>query len=194
MAEDPMRADMVALMARVMQTEQALLDTRLVSAGPNTAPLVVTRTVGAAPTFTGERKDWPEWSFQFTASTGSANSSEKTRPQAAFERTHPTVEETSQTCVARDPVSLPSLDSERWTTHEPCSTQQTSRHAAPGNPCQQRPSSTDGNMKSRLPVFRRRAAMTRAVLPTTSAKGQWFLTRLIDRATSHWIRGSRRRR
>ena len=32
-----------------------------------------TRTISKAPTFTGEHKDWPEWSFQFTAYVGSAN-------------------------------------------------------------------------------------------------------------------------
>ena len=40
---------------------------------PKSAPLVDTRTIGKAPTFTGEHKDWPEWSFQFIAYTGSAN-------------------------------------------------------------------------------------------------------------------------
>ena len=45
-----------------------------VAAGPKVAaPLVDTRTIGKAPTFTGEHKDWPEWSFQFTAYMGSAN-------------------------------------------------------------------------------------------------------------------------
>ena len=37
-----------------------------------TAPPVDTRTIGKAPIFTGEHKDWPEWSFQFTAYMGSA--------------------------------------------------------------------------------------------------------------------------
>ena len=32
-----------------------------------------TRTVGKAPTLTGEQKDWPERSFQITAFMGSAN-------------------------------------------------------------------------------------------------------------------------
>ena len=32
-----------------------------------------TRTIGKALTFTGEHKDWPEWSFQLTAYMGSAN-------------------------------------------------------------------------------------------------------------------------
>ena len=38
-----------------------------------TASLVDTRTIGKAPTFTGERKDWLEWSFQFIACMRSAN-------------------------------------------------------------------------------------------------------------------------
>ena len=51
------------------------MDTRRqVAAVPKvTAPLVDTRTIGKAPTFTGEHKDWPEWSFQFTAYMESAN-------------------------------------------------------------------------------------------------------------------------
>ena len=41
---------------------------------PRAAALLVdTRTIGKAPTFTGEHKKWPEWSFQFTACIGSAN-------------------------------------------------------------------------------------------------------------------------
>ena len=67
MAEAQMRADMVAL----MQTEQALLCTRQqVAAAPRAAaPLVDTRTIGKAPPFTGEHRDWIEWSFQFTEHT-----------------------------------------------------------------------------------------------------------------------------
>ena len=37
------------------------------------APLVDARTIGKAPTFTGEHQDRPEWSFQLTAHVGSAN-------------------------------------------------------------------------------------------------------------------------
>ena len=75
MTEAQMRADMEALMARLVQTERALIDARQqVAAVPKvTAPLVDTRTIGKAPTFTGEHKVWPEWSFQFTAYMGSAN-------------------------------------------------------------------------------------------------------------------------
>ena len=62
-------------MERLVQTERALMDTRLQVAGvPKvTAPLVDTRTRSKTPTFTCENKDWPEWSFQFTAYMGSAN-------------------------------------------------------------------------------------------------------------------------
>ena len=51
------------------------MDTRQqIAAAPKAAaPLVDTRTIGEAPTFTGEHKDWPEWSFQFTAYMGSSN-------------------------------------------------------------------------------------------------------------------------
>ena len=75
MTQAQMRADMEALAARLIQTEQALLDTRqqLAAVPKVTAPLVDTRTIGKAPTFTGEHKDWREWSFQFTAYMGSAN-------------------------------------------------------------------------------------------------------------------------
>ena len=74
MTEAQMGADMAALMARLVQTESALLDTRQqIAAVPKSSPLVDTRTIGKAPTFTGEHKDWPEWSFQFVAYMGSAN-------------------------------------------------------------------------------------------------------------------------
>ena len=50
------------------------MDTRQqVADGPKVAaPLVNTRTIGKALTFTGEHMDWPEWSFQFTAYMESA--------------------------------------------------------------------------------------------------------------------------
>ena len=75
MTDVHMRADMEALMARLVQTERALLDTRQqIAAVPKvSAPLVDTRTIGKAPTFTGVHTDWPEWSFQFVAYMGSAN-------------------------------------------------------------------------------------------------------------------------
>ena len=75
MTDDQIRSDMEALMTRLVQTEGALMDTRRqIAAAPKAAaPLVDTRTIGKAPTFTGEHKDWPESSFQFTAYMGSAN-------------------------------------------------------------------------------------------------------------------------
>ena len=75
MAEAQMRADMEALMALLVQTERALVETRQqVAAVPKaTAQLLDTRTIGKAPTFIGEHKDWPERSFQFTVYMGSAN-------------------------------------------------------------------------------------------------------------------------
>ena len=61
-------------MTRLVQTERALMDTRQqIAAAPKAAaPLVDTRTIGKAATFTGDHKDWPEWSFQLTAYMGSA--------------------------------------------------------------------------------------------------------------------------
>ena len=75
MTDAQMKSDMEALMTLLVQTERALMDTRQqVAAVPMVAaPLVDTRTTGKAPTFTGEHKYWPEWSFQFTAYMGSAN-------------------------------------------------------------------------------------------------------------------------
>ena len=75
MTDAQMRSDMEALMTRVVHTERALMDTRQqVAAVPKVAaPLVDTRTIGKAPTFTGEHKEWPEWSYQFTAYMESAN-------------------------------------------------------------------------------------------------------------------------
>ena len=61
-------------MARLKNPENVLLGRRLqISAAPNAAPLVATHTVGKAPTFTSEHKDWPERPSQFTAYVGSAN-------------------------------------------------------------------------------------------------------------------------
>ena len=75
MADDQIRSDFEALMTRLVQKERALMDTRQqIAAAPKaSAPLVDTRTIGKAPTFTGEHKDWPVLSFQFTAYMGSSN-------------------------------------------------------------------------------------------------------------------------
>ena len=58
MTEAQLRADVVALAARLVQTERALMDTRQqVAAVPKvSSPLVDTRTVGKAPMFTGETR------------------------------------------------------------------------------------------------------------------------------------------
>ena len=75
MAEAQLRADIEALGARLVQTERALMDTRQqVAAVPKVStPLVDTRTIGKAPSFTGGHKDCPEWSFQCIAYMASAN-------------------------------------------------------------------------------------------------------------------------
>ena len=75
MTDAQVRSDMEALMTRLVQTERALMESRQqVAAGPKVAaPLVDTRTIGKALSFTGEHNDWPEWSFRFTAYMGSAN-------------------------------------------------------------------------------------------------------------------------
>ena len=67
-----MRSDMEALMTRPVQAERAPMDTRqqVADAPKVMARLVDTSSTGGAPTFTGEHKDWPEWSFQFTALHG----------------------------------------------------------------------------------------------------------------------------
>ena len=39
-----------------------------------------------------------------------------------------------------------------------------------------------------IALLRRKAAMTRAVLPHTSARSKWHLAGLLDRVASHWIR------
>ena len=59
MVDAQMRSDMEALMTRLVQAWRALMDTRQqVAAAPKAAaPLEDTKTVGKAPTFTGEHKD-----------------------------------------------------------------------------------------------------------------------------------------
>ena len=61
-------------MTLLIQTGQALIDTRLlVAAVPKAAPRVDTPVNGKAPAFTGEHNDWPECSFQFGTCMGPAN-------------------------------------------------------------------------------------------------------------------------
>ena len=75
MTHAQVRSGIEALMTRLVQTESALMETRQqVAAGPKVAaPLVDTRTIGEALTFTGDHNNWPEWSFQSTSYMGSAN-------------------------------------------------------------------------------------------------------------------------
>ena len=60
-------------MASLIQTEQALPDTRL--SDLSCAKKHHNRWIhdGKVPTFTGEQKDWPEWSFKFTVCVILAN-------------------------------------------------------------------------------------------------------------------------
>ena len=75
--EDPVQQMMNAMenmQNRLVMTEKALVDARAATAPqPKTAGLVDTRSIGKAPNFSGEHKDWHDWSFQFTAYMGSAN-------------------------------------------------------------------------------------------------------------------------
>ena len=58
----------------LIQTEQALPDTRLqISAAPKSTTTGGYSHDGKVPTFTGEHKDWPEWSFKFTVCVILAN-------------------------------------------------------------------------------------------------------------------------
>ena len=70
MAEAQMRADMKTLMSRLIQADSSFAG---YETAPNATPLVDTRTTGMAPTFSGENKDWLEWSFEFTAHMESAS-------------------------------------------------------------------------------------------------------------------------
>ena len=70
---------------------------------------------------------------------------------------------------------------------EPCNTQQTLQRAATVSKGQPNPSSTDGN-EIQIALLRRRAAMSRAGLPHTSARAEWLLGFTIDLVASHWIR------
>ena len=63
-------------------------DQHVAAAARAAARLVDTRTIGKAPTFCGEHKDWPDWSFQCTAYMGSANPKSVEAPRwAAMEET-----------------------------------------------------------------------------------------------------------
>ena len=76
--------------------------------------------------------------------------------------------------------TLPSL--------EHCSMQQTSHPAATANRCRQHHISTGGTHEIQMALSRRRVAMTRAVLPNPSARAEYLLADLMDRAHDHWVR------
>ena len=71
-----------------------------------------------------------------------------------FDPKDPTIEKKFQTCVPKGSCITPSFGQQTvdhtGQSHEPCSTQQTSRHATKGNTCQQRPSSTDGKHENKI--------------------------------------------
>ena len=67
------RADMEALMAPGANREGIVGYATANRNCTEVNTLVDTRTIGKALTFTGEHKDWPEWSFQFLAYMGSVN-------------------------------------------------------------------------------------------------------------------------
>ena len=69
-----MRSAMENMQSRLVMTENALAEARAAAVPtPKTASLVDTRSIGKAPNFSGEHKEWHDWSFQFTAYMGSAN-------------------------------------------------------------------------------------------------------------------------
>ena len=76
-----MRAAIEALQARLVQAEQELTHNRISNAAGAAAvnvtkapeSLVDTRTIGKPQNFSGEHKDWAEWSFQFSAYMGAAS-------------------------------------------------------------------------------------------------------------------------
>ena len=69
-----MRSVMENIQSRLVMTENALVEARAaIVPTPKTASLVDTRSIGKAPSFSGEHKEWHDWSFQFTAYMGSAN-------------------------------------------------------------------------------------------------------------------------
>ena len=64
---EEMRAGLEALTARLLQAEQALMETRERAAFmPRPKPLVDTRTIGKALAFSGAHQDWLEWAFQLS--------------------------------------------------------------------------------------------------------------------------------
>ena len=69
-----MRSAMENMQSRLVMTENALVEAKAaIAPPPKTTSLVDTRSIGKAPSFSGEHKEWHDWSFQFTAYMGSAN-------------------------------------------------------------------------------------------------------------------------
>ena len=76
--------------------------------------------------------------------------------------------------------TLPSLDH--------CSLQQISHPATTANRCRQNQFNKGEKNEIQIVLLRRRAAMTRAVLPNPSARAEWLLPGLTDRTLNHWAR------
>ena len=71
---------------------------------------------------------------------------------------------------------------------EPYSTQQTTRHAVTDSKMSAKALQQRWKHGIKIALFWCRAATTRAVLPRTSARAEWLLASLTNRATSHWVR------
>ncbi len=76
-AMESMQTRLVMTEAWLVMTEAALVEARVASTmtqkTTGMAPPVDTRSIGKAPSFSGEHKEWHDWSFHFTAYMGSAN-------------------------------------------------------------------------------------------------------------------------
>ena len=72
-----MQSAMEQMQARLIQQERALAESRatalLAATVRATSSLVDTRSIGKAPSLSGDHKDWHDWSFQLVAYMGSAN-------------------------------------------------------------------------------------------------------------------------
>ena len=67
-----MRAAMENMQTRLVQAETTLVEARATATPtPKTASLVDARSIGKAPNFSGDHKEWHDWNFQFTAYMGS---------------------------------------------------------------------------------------------------------------------------
>jgi len=72
-----MQSAMEQMPARLTQQERALAESRatspLAATVRATSSLVDTRSIGKAPSLSGDHKDWHDWSFQLVAYMRSAN-------------------------------------------------------------------------------------------------------------------------